>query len=213
MKNDDCKQIEELLVDFTDGVLDESDEKLVKRHLDGCQDCRQTVKALEESLSMAQVIWDDNLDKPATKRHRHTLRYIQIAAYKEQTSGKPHKLLKYAGVMLSAAAMIFLAVMLLSTADDNKGQPVEYQAKILTAKISLPANVPTIAKLNCIFQKGDIEDVDAFCEKAARRTGPRPEKLTVRQLIKEFENDSNKTKGNNNENRSYNNTDNINNAA
>lgn len=80
MKNGDCKQIEELLVDFADGVLDEFDEKLVKRHLDGCQDCRQTVEALEESLSMAQVIWDDNLDKSATKRHRHTLRYIQIAA-------------------------------------------------------------------------------------------------------------------------------------
>ncbi len=80
MKNDNCKQIEELLVDFADGVLDEQGDMLVRRHLQGCQGCRQTVKALEESLSMAQVIWDDNLTAAATKRHRHTIRYIQIAA-------------------------------------------------------------------------------------------------------------------------------------
>ena len=34
----------------------------------------------------------------------------QIAAYKEQTTSKPHKLIKYAGIILSAAAMILLAV-------------------------------------------------------------------------------------------------------
>jgi hypothetical protein len=45
----------------------------------------------------------------------------QIAAYKEQTAGKQHKLLKYAGVALSAAAMIFLAVMLLQTSKEKDG--------------------------------------------------------------------------------------------
>jgi hypothetical protein len=136
----------------------------------------------------------------------------QIAAYKEQTAVKPHRLLKYAGVALSAAAMILLAVMLLPIGDKDS-QPVEYQAKILTAKISLPANVPTIAKLNRIFRIGDIEDVDAFCEQAAKRTGPRPGKMTVRQLLEEMETNSNETKGNNNENSSYNNTDNISNTV
>ena len=137
----------------------------------------------------------------------------QVAAFKEQTAAKPHRLLKYAGVALSAAAMILLAVMLLSEVDDDKRQPVEYQTKILTAKISLPANVPTIAKLNRIFRIGDIEDVDAFCQRADRRTGPRPGRMTVRQLLNEIESNSNKTKGNDHENSSYNNTDSISDAA
>jgi hypothetical protein len=136
----------------------------------------------------------------------------QIAAYKEQTAAKPHRLLKYAGAILSAAAMIFLAVMLLPIGDKDS-QPVEYQAKILTAKISLPANVPTIARLNRIFRIGDIEAVDAFCQRATRRSGPRPEKLTVRQLLNEMETNSNKTKGNSHEDSSYNNTDDVSSTA
>lgn len=137
----------------------------------------------------------------------------QIAAYEKQTAGKPYKLIKYAGTILSAAAMIFLAVMLLPTGDDGDRQPVEYQAKILTAKILLPANAPTVAKLNLIFQNYDLEAIDKFCEQAARRIGPRPKKMTARQLLDEIETNSNETKGNNNENSSYNNTDNISNAA
>jgi hypothetical protein len=39
----------------------------------------------------------------------------QIASYKKQTTGKPNKLIKYAGIILSAAAMILFAVMLLTS--------------------------------------------------------------------------------------------------
>lgn len=136
----------------------------------------------------------------------------QVADYKEQTASKSHKLIRYAGI-LSAAAMILLAVMLLPTISDNDAQPVEYQAKILTAKISLPADVPTIAKLNIIFQKYDMQAVDTFCEQAANRTGLQPEKMTARQLLKEMETNSDNTEGNDHENRSYNNTDDMHNAA
>ncbi len=79
MKNDNCKQIEELLVDFADGELNEFDRVLVEEHLDGCPSCAETAKALKNSLSMAQVIWQDNLDGPIVKR-RPVRRYIQIAA-------------------------------------------------------------------------------------------------------------------------------------
>jgi hypothetical protein len=80
MKNDNCKQIEELLVDFTDGVLNETDAAIVKQHLEDCTDCTDTVKALEESLAMAQVIFNDNLTEPAKKHPRPISRYVQIAA-------------------------------------------------------------------------------------------------------------------------------------
>jgi hypothetical protein len=137
----------------------------------------------------------------------------QIAAYKKQTTNKRGKLIKYAGIILSAAAMILLAVMLLPDADDNARQPVEYRARILTEKISLPANAPTVTKLNHIFKKSGMKAVDKFNEQAAKGTGPRPEKMTAKQLLKEMETDSTKTEGNDHENRSYNNTDNIGNAA
>jgi hypothetical protein len=137
----------------------------------------------------------------------------QIAAYKEQTTNKRGKLIKYAGVILSAAAMILLAVILLPNGDENETQPIEYRAKILTAKISLPANAPTITKLNHIFKNTDMETVDKFNEQAAKRTGLQPEKMTAKQLLKEMETDSTETEGNDHENRSYNNTDNIGNAA
>jgi hypothetical protein len=70
-----------------------------------------------------------------------------------------------------------------------------------------------MAKLNHIFKKIDMEAVDTFCEQAAKRTGPRPEKMTAKQLLKEMETNSNKKEGNNHENRSYNNTDIISNAV
>jgi hypothetical protein len=103
--------------------------------------------------------------------------------------------------------------MLLPEASDNDTKPEEYRPRILTAKIKLPDNVATIAKLNSAFEKGGMQAVDTFYEQTVKRTGPRPEKVTVRQLLKEMEADSNKTKGNNHENRSYNDTDNISNSA
>jgi hypothetical protein len=137
----------------------------------------------------------------------------QIAAYKEQTTDKPHKLIKYAGIILSAAAMILLAVMLRPDANDNATQPVKYQAKILTEKISLPANAPTMVKLNLIFKNNDMQAVDTFNEQAAKGTGLQPEKMTAKQLMEEMETNSNKTEGIDHENRSYNNTDNIRSVA
>ena len=64
MKNDNCDKIEELLVDFADGLLSEQDTMLVREHLDDCSACRDTAIALKESLEMAQVIWNDNLAVP-----------------------------------------------------------------------------------------------------------------------------------------------------
>ncbi len=136
-----------------------------------------------------------------------------IAAFKEQTAGKSHKPIKYASIILSAAAMILLVFMLQPNVSESELQIAEYSPKILTAKIKLPDNVATIAKLNFAFEKGGMEAVDTFYEQTVKRTGPRPEKMTVRQLLKEMETDSNKTKGNNHENRSYNISDDISDAA
>lgn len=80
MKNDNCDKIEELLVDFADGLLSEQDTMLVEKHLNGCPDCRDTEIALKESLEMAQVIWHDNLAVPVKNHRRLVSRYIQIAA-------------------------------------------------------------------------------------------------------------------------------------
>lgn len=137
----------------------------------------------------------------------------EIAGYKKQTSHKTQTLIKLAGILTSAAAVLFLAVLLITAETENDAQPIEYQAKILSAKISLPADTPTISRLNRIFKNKNLDAIDKFCKRAVKTAGPRPEKMTAQQLLEEMETDSTETKGNDHEKRSYNNTDNIGNTV
>jgi predicted anti-sigma-YlaC factor YlaD len=81
MNNHDCSQIEELLVDYADSALDQSDVDKVTAHLAQCPNCRNTLSALIESLKLASAIWQDNLRQPpAAKTHRRSLTWRKYAA-------------------------------------------------------------------------------------------------------------------------------------
>lgn len=80
MKNQNCQQIEQLLVDFTDGAIDRAQSDIVRAHLDTCPHCRHTADALTESLDLAKTIWQDNLTQTDTKKHPSYIRYIAAAA-------------------------------------------------------------------------------------------------------------------------------------
>jgi predicted anti-sigma-YlaC factor YlaD len=56
-----CEKIEEMLVDYVDGQLSPGDSKKVAEHLVKCEHCRKILKALDQSLALAGVIWDDGL--------------------------------------------------------------------------------------------------------------------------------------------------------
>jgi anti-sigma factor RsiW len=79
-----CKDIEQMLVDYADGRLSESDSSKVAEHLAECEDCRKLLAALQTSLKLAGIIWADGLDEtenirlPADKTRK--IRWIQYAA-------------------------------------------------------------------------------------------------------------------------------------
>ena len=56
-----CEEIREMLVDYADRLLLPSDSKKVAEHLAECEHCQRTLEALQSSLELAEVIWEDGL--------------------------------------------------------------------------------------------------------------------------------------------------------
>jgi len=56
-----CEEIREMLVDYADGQLLPSDSKKVADHLAECAHCRKMLDALQRSLELAGVVWEDGL--------------------------------------------------------------------------------------------------------------------------------------------------------
>lgn len=90
MKNQNCQQIADILVDYADNKTDENDSRQVAHHLTHCPDCRKIVEALQKSLQLTEIIWQDiaeqnknvampSLDKRA-KQRSGILKYTAIAA-------------------------------------------------------------------------------------------------------------------------------------
>jgi predicted anti-sigma-YlaC factor YlaD len=82
-----CKDIEQMLVDYTDGQLPPSDSNKVAEHVAQCENCRKVLDALNKSFELAGIIWKDSLAEteniriPATKTIKiRWSRYAAIAA-------------------------------------------------------------------------------------------------------------------------------------
>jgi hypothetical protein len=83
-----CEEVEKILVDYSDGLLSHEETSLVLQHFEKCAKCRKLLKALERSLELSSVIWEDNLRDiekvkipvlPKVKKI-HWLRYASIAS-------------------------------------------------------------------------------------------------------------------------------------
>jgi len=83
-----CEEIREMLVDYADGQLLPSDSKKVADHLAECEHCQRTLEALQSSLELAEVIWEDGLGAakeiripiPVKSRKIRWPRYAAVAA-------------------------------------------------------------------------------------------------------------------------------------
>ena len=82
-----CKDIEQMLVDYTDGQLSLSDSSKVIEHIAKCKKCQKLLDALQKSLELAGAIWADSLAEieniriPAAKTRKiRWTRYAAIAA-------------------------------------------------------------------------------------------------------------------------------------
>jgi len=82
MNRDSCQAIEEMLVDFADGVLAHDEAERVSAHIEHCPHCRALLEALRQSLRCAEAIWQDNLSDTQTVRvrPRKLWRYVAVAA-------------------------------------------------------------------------------------------------------------------------------------
>lgn len=83
-----CEDITEMLVDYADGRLSPSESSEVAEHLVKCESCRRTLEALQRSLELTGVIWEDGLAEteairipvPGKVRKFHWPRYAAVAA-------------------------------------------------------------------------------------------------------------------------------------
>ena len=56
-----CEKIQELLVDYADSQLSSDESNQVAEHLEKCEHCRKILEALNKSLKLAGIIWEDGL--------------------------------------------------------------------------------------------------------------------------------------------------------
>lgn len=132
----------------------------------------------------------------------------EIRKYKAKTAGQSRRrprrtLIGFAAAAGAMAAMIAIAVIL--TRPDEPTEVAQYKP--------LPAHIATIGRLNMAFRSGGLEAIEELYERTVKTTGPRPERMTAQQLLKEMESETGSEKGNENENHSHNNAFNRHNSA
>jgi len=94
-----CENISEMLVDYADGRLSPSESSEVAEHLTKCEQCQRTLQALQRSLELAAVIWEDGLAE--TKAF-----HIPIA----HKTGKAHWP-RYAGIAASVLLIFTVSII------------------------------------------------------------------------------------------------------
>ncbi len=91
-----CEEIEEMLVDYADGQslqgwpspLSPSESNKVAEHLAKCEHCQRILEALQRSLKLAEVVWEDGLAEtkeirvsiPGKAKKIYWFRYAAVAA-------------------------------------------------------------------------------------------------------------------------------------
>jgi HAMP domain-containing protein len=81
----DCRQVEELLVDYSDGELEAELAAQVEAHVKRCAECRMQLARLDASLSLAGEVWQESaqsvgdVDVTVAQRDRWTARPAVLA--------------------------------------------------------------------------------------------------------------------------------------
>jgi len=169
-----CTEIADKLTAYADGELPQHESGMVAEHLAQCPDCRKTLSALEDSLRLTRIIWDDNLARtdnidlalPAKSRSRRRLRYVAVAA----------------GILLAVTC----SVIRYATVKEPTFQEIEHQiaqaasATRLLAALELLAEYPD-AEL--IVQQQYLHIVDMYPQTAAAdKAKARIKELSERRL-------------------------------
>ena len=84
---------------------------------------------------------------------------------------------------LAAAAVIIIAVglFLVHRGPDEQVKPTE-AAKVARS----PAEMMTLASFTFAYRRGGIEAVEEICDKAFKIMGPQPTRVSIQELLEEF---------------------------
>jgi len=84
---------------------------------------------------------------------------------------------------LAAAAVIIIAVglFLVHRGPDEQVKPTEV-AKVARS----PAEMMTLASFTFAYRRGGIEAVEEICDKAFKIMGPQPTRVSIQELLEEF---------------------------
>ncbi|MBN2591073.1 MAG: zf-HC2 domain-containing protein [Sedimentisphaerales bacterium] len=127
MKNMPCENIQEMLVDYSDGLLAQEENRIVSQHLDKCENCRKLSKALNRSLELSNVIWEDNL------------REIENVKIQELSKTKKVPWLRYASIAASILIVVTTGILWRSLNQPQKPE-VELSFEEIEKNINDSAN-------------------------------------------------------------------------
>jgi hypothetical protein len=71
----ECREIEEVMLDYVRGMLDQEETMRVKAHINNCADCR---RELEELLPMVELLGEYQFDQIKAPKH-HVQKIVQMA--------------------------------------------------------------------------------------------------------------------------------------
>ena len=131
-----------------------------------------------------------NIDDSPDDAHRQNLRRRMLSVFNETSSRRTITFQTIAGTIiesrlakLAAAAVIIVAIGLFLIGR-NPEEQTKSRTKIQVAKS--PAEMLTAVSLDIAFRKGGMEAVDDQFKKAFKLLETRPKKLSVQQLLEEF---------------------------
>jgi anti-sigma factor RsiW len=77
-----CQELVEAITDYLEGALGADDRRRFERHLDGCQDCREYLAQMRETVRLTGALRSDDLSPALQER--------LLDAFRGWRRGRPH---------------------------------------------------------------------------------------------------------------------------
>ncbi|MHB8917052.1 MAG: anti-sigma factor family protein [Desulfocucumaceae bacterium] len=102
-----CHEAQELMSEYTDGVLDPSDQERVDRHIEGCPECRSELDALK---MVVDLVRDLPLVEPPQEFRPELRKRLETEAVRPQNTGLVHRLAsgRWSGIIALAASFVLV---------------------------------------------------------------------------------------------------------
>jgi hypothetical protein len=136
----------------------------------------RSLREIKKSISHARVESKPEADQAVL---RHLLAELAAVAGDASTPVKLHVRGRILRAM-AAAAIVILAVVMVARPPQRTAPPSPEN------RVHSAADLLTVGCLNAAYRRGGVEAVDQRCEEAARRLDTRPERTSVKKLIREL---------------------------